>query len=107
MGPALRGCQSQATRTEPAHQLAALDHLRTECDQVAPVLLGDVVVIALESSPGYVGEISERVELFVRHVTHEVTPLAAPPPPSCLVDQDRHETSALQFNRTLLRAVSA
>ena len=50
-GPALRRAQPQPGGAQPAHQLAALDLDRAGGDHRRAVLLGDVVVIALEGPP--------------------------------------------------------
>lgn len=58
----LRGCQPEAGRLQPAKQLAALDHHGTTIDQQITVLLGHVVVVALEAASRNVVGGSERVE---------------------------------------------
>ena len=75
---------------QPTQQLSALHDDGACLDEIGPVLLGDVVVIALERSPRDSHPLGKVVQLVVRRIAHEVTPFAALEPPPSLVHQDRH-----------------
>ena len=53
-------------------------------------LLGNVVVIALESALGDADPLSERVQFVEACVTDHVTPQQVAPRPHAVVDEDRH-----------------
>ncbi len=89
-GPSLGGAETESSTSETADEFTALDLHGTRLDQLGAVLLGDVVVVTLESPTRDAGSIGERVQFLVRGVAHQVAPLLAPPPPPGLVDQDRH-----------------
>ncbi len=62
----LGGRQAEAGSSQTADELSALDVLGTGGDQLVPVLLGDVVVIPLETSPRDPRAVGELVQFVVR-----------------------------------------
>ena len=86
----MRRRQPQASVTEPSHELAALHHDGSRSDHGVSVLLGNVVVVALERTARDAEALSEGVELVVRFIADEMAPLSTVEPPARLVHQDRH-----------------
>lgn len=82
--------QPETGTAQPTHELPALHVHGAGGDHLGPVLLGDVVVVALEPTSGEAGEVGEVVQLVVADIADQVTPLATPEPPARFVDQDRH-----------------
>ncbi len=64
-------------------------------------------MVALESSARDSGAIGELVELVVRDVADQVAPLLASPPPTCIVDQDRHGVTLPHTRRCHTDVVAA
>ena len=95
--------QAMNLARERAHEFATLDLLRAGLDEFDAVLLGDVVVVTLEAAAWDAGAICEVVEFVVRRVADQVAPFLAPPPPSGLVDQDRHGVHPATSPGTLTR----
>ena len=50
-------------------------------------------MIAVETAAWDTNEIGEIVQLVVRHVAHQMTPLFTAMPPASLINQNRHERS--------------
>jgi predicted metal-dependent HD superfamily phosphohydrolase len=101
--------QTESGGAQPTHEFAALHDLGAGSDHVVAVLLGDVVVVALEPAarnPDLVGELEQFV---VRHVRHQMTPLLAAVPPARFVDEDRHraELATPCHTREVSTAISA
>ena len=75
---------------EAPNQFTALHCDRASIDQLGPVVLGNIVVIAVESTSWDAGGVREGVQLVVGDITHEVTPRPAVPMPPRFVDQNGH-----------------
>lgn len=95
---------SQPGLAQSLHQLAGLHWLGTERDGTLADLGWDVVVVALEPGTTESEMISERVQLLVAAVTHEMCPDVTTPPPDRGVDQDGHRRrDAARWRRVLRR----
>ena len=92
-GPPLGRAEPEAGGAQPPHQLTALDLDRARIEHRRAVLLGDVVVVALEGPPGDADAQGEGVQLVERGVAHHVAPPAAAVPPARFVDQHGHSGS--------------
>ena len=95
--PTLTRAEAQPRTLEPTQQLATLDHDGAGGDELVAVLLGDVVVIPLESSTRNADPDGEVVQFVERLIAHEVAPTATTVPPPRFVHEDRHgdETDTL------------
>jgi predicted metal-dependent HD superfamily phosphohydrolase len=82
--------EAQAGTLESAEQHPTLDDDGAGGDQLRSELLGDVVMVALESSARDPVRRREGVEFVVGDIAHEVAPPPAPVVPTRFVDQDRH-----------------
>ena len=89
--PRCRG-QPQSGGLQAPKQFARRHHLCTEFDGLLPVLLGQVVMIALEAPLRYSESLGESVQFVETRVAHHVAPLPSTEPPDGLVDQNRHAT---------------
>lgn len=87
-GAAPDGAAPQAGGPQAPDQLAAAHLGGAQLHRPGPVLLGQVVVVALEDVAGHAQLAGEGVELVVGGVADQVAPAPAPPRPQGIIDQD-------------------
>ena len=87
-GSPLGWSQPQPRKLEPPEQFTARRGDGSGADDHLEVLLGNVIVIALETPAGKTDRVDEVVQFFEAGITDEVRPPSAAVPPQWLVDED-------------------
>ena len=82
--------KAQTGSREAPDQLAGRHWQGPRGDDVRAPLLGDVVVVAIEASPGDSCAFGKGVQLRERDITDEVAPQPSAARPRSRVDKDRH-----------------
>ena len=85
------------------HEFPTLDMLGAGGDETRVSVVGDVVVVEIETSTGDAVGRGEGVELFQIVIAHEMCPQSAVGGPARIVDQDRHVVSLITECRDAAR----
>lgn len=83
---------SQTGRLESRKELPGVNLMGTQIQRQRYVLLGDIIMIALEGPPRHSERPSKIVELFVRVITYQMRPPLALEVPDRAVDQDHGQS---------------
>ena len=94
----LRRRQTEPGAAESLYQLAALHNARAGVDHLLSIRLRDVVMVALETATRNTDEVSEVVQLVIRHIADQMAPLLTSKPPARFVDQDGHGRHAARLH---------